>query len=118
MELKDILIRPIITEKSTTALGNDNTYAFEVGLASNKRQVKRAIEITRVIGIGDFDHVCVPILREQPHRSVIPLRPQSLDVAHVVGIHADDQVKILKVPHTELPRPQVREIVSPPRCCL
>ena len=44
MELKDILIRPIITEKSTTFLGDDRTYAFEVGLDANKRQVKRAIE--------------------------------------------------------------------------
>ena len=44
MELKDTLVRPIITEKSTTFLGNDRTYAFEVGLSANKRQVKRAIE--------------------------------------------------------------------------
>lgn len=44
MELKDILIRPLITEKTTTFLGNDRTYAFEVGLDANKRQVKRAIE--------------------------------------------------------------------------
>ncbi len=44
MELKDTLIRPIITEKSTTFLGSDRTYAFEVGLAANKHQVKNAIE--------------------------------------------------------------------------
>ncbi len=44
MELKNTLVRPIITEKSTTFLGNDRTYAFEVGLDANKRQVKRAIE--------------------------------------------------------------------------
>ncbi|MCB9676508.1 MAG: 50S ribosomal protein L23 [Alphaproteobacteria bacterium] len=44
MELKDTLVRPIITEKSTTFLGNDRTYAFEVGLSANKRAVKRAIE--------------------------------------------------------------------------
>lgn len=44
MELKDILVRPVITEKSTTTLGSDRTYAFEVGLDANKRQVKRAIE--------------------------------------------------------------------------
>lgn len=44
MDMKDVLIRPIVTEKSTTALGTDNTYAFQVGLASNKVQVKKAIE--------------------------------------------------------------------------
>ena len=44
MEMKDILVRPIVTEKSTSHLGNDQTYAFEVALAANKVQVKRAIE--------------------------------------------------------------------------
>jgi large subunit ribosomal protein L23 len=44
MELSDTLVRPLITEKTTTALGNDRTYAFEVGINSNKAQVKRAIE--------------------------------------------------------------------------
>jgi large subunit ribosomal protein L23 len=44
MELKDILVRPLVTEKSTTNLGTDATYAFEVGLKANKIQIKRAIE--------------------------------------------------------------------------
>ena len=44
MEMKDILIRPIVTEKSTTHLGTEQTYAFEVGLDANKVQVKRAVE--------------------------------------------------------------------------
>jgi large subunit ribosomal protein L23 len=44
MDIKDILLRPIITEKSTSTLGNDRTYAFEVGPAANKAQVKAAIE--------------------------------------------------------------------------
>ena len=43
MEIHDILIRPIVTEKSTTRLG-DRTYAFEVGDASNKLQIKDAVQ--------------------------------------------------------------------------
>ncbi len=43
MEMKDILVRPIVTEKSTTSLP-DNTFAFEVGLKANKVQIKRAVE--------------------------------------------------------------------------
>ena len=38
MEMKDILVRPIVTEKSTTSLP-DNTFAFEVGLKANKVQM-------------------------------------------------------------------------------
>jgi large subunit ribosomal protein L23 len=43
MELKDILVRPLITEKTTTNLGSDRTYAFEVGLTANKGQIAKAI---------------------------------------------------------------------------
>lgn len=44
MEMKDILVRPLVTEKSTTTLGSENTYGFEVSLKANKSQVKQAIE--------------------------------------------------------------------------
>lgn len=44
MDLKDTLVRPIVTEKSTSGLGNPRTYAFEVSLAAGKNDVARAIE--------------------------------------------------------------------------
>jgi large subunit ribosomal protein L23 len=44
MELSDILVRPIVTEKSTSALGSDRAYAFEVGMNANKIQISRAVE--------------------------------------------------------------------------
>lgn len=44
MELINTLIRPLITEKSTTGLGSDNTYAFEVTVGANKHQIRTAIE--------------------------------------------------------------------------
>jgi large subunit ribosomal protein L23 len=44
-ELREILIRPIMTEKT---MGDDvvesNVYVFEVGLHSNKPQIKTAVE--------------------------------------------------------------------------
>lgn len=43
-ELHDILLRPIITEKTTRLMDDENTYVFQVGDAANKVQVKRAIE--------------------------------------------------------------------------
>lgn len=44
MNVTDILVRPIVTEKSTTQLHSDSEYAFEVGLSANKVQIKKAIE--------------------------------------------------------------------------
>jgi large subunit ribosomal protein L23 len=43
MEIDSILQRPIITEKSTVHLGDDRTYAFEVGMAANKIEIAKAI---------------------------------------------------------------------------
>ena len=44
-ELRNILIRPLFTEKtSSDSLREANTYVFEVGLDSNKPQIKTAVE--------------------------------------------------------------------------
>ncbi|NLJ79920.1 MAG: 50S ribosomal protein L23 [Firmicutes bacterium] len=43
MDARDVIIRPIVTEKST-GLMEDNKYTFEVNLRSNKTQIKAAIE--------------------------------------------------------------------------
>ena len=44
-EIQNVLIRPIVTEKATSdqTVGS-NIYVFEVGLASNKPEIKKAVE--------------------------------------------------------------------------
>ena len=44
MKLSDTLIRPLITEKTTSNLGTERTYAFEVGLTANKHEIAQAVE--------------------------------------------------------------------------
>jgi large subunit ribosomal protein L23 len=39
-----IIIKPLITEKSTHQQTTRNTYAFQVNPAANKNQIKQAIE--------------------------------------------------------------------------
>lgn len=41
---RDIIIKPIITEKSVQLTDLDNKYTFEVKKGANKTQVKQAIE--------------------------------------------------------------------------
>jgi len=43
MEARDVLKRPIITEKSTDLI-SENKYTFEVDLRANKTQIKAAVE--------------------------------------------------------------------------
>jgi large subunit ribosomal protein L23 len=43
VEARDILIRPIVTEKSTDLMA-ENKYTFEVDMRANKTQIKDAVE--------------------------------------------------------------------------
>ncbi|ARJ50404.1 50S ribosomal protein L23 [Staphylococcus lutrae] len=43
MEARDILKRPVITEKSSVAMSEDK-YTFDVDVRANKTQVKKAVE--------------------------------------------------------------------------
>ncbi|EGQ3388461.1 50S ribosomal protein L23 [Staphylococcus pseudintermedius] len=43
MEARDILKRPVITEKSSAAMAEDK-YTFDVDVRANKTEVKKAVE--------------------------------------------------------------------------
>ncbi|MGV3244583.1 50S ribosomal protein L23 [Staphylococcus sp. 11261D007BR] len=43
MEARDILKRPVITEKSSEAMAEDK-YTFDVDVRANKTEVKKAVE--------------------------------------------------------------------------
>ncbi len=48
-ELHDIILRPIVTEKTARLEAGQNTYTFQVGVSANKLQIKDAIE--RLFGV-------------------------------------------------------------------
>ena len=51
MLIKDTLVRPLVTEKSSTGLGNEQTYAFEVAVDATKSDVRNAIESFYGVGV-------------------------------------------------------------------
>lgn len=52
-ELHDILVRPLINEKSSALQAAENVYAFEVGESANKHEIKSAVE--RAFGVKVID---------------------------------------------------------------
>lgn len=44
MRKEDVLIQPLITEKTAKASEANNFYGFQVALAANKNQIKQAVE--------------------------------------------------------------------------
>ncbi|MBX2801421.1 MAG: 50S ribosomal protein L23 [Myxococcales bacterium] len=65
MMIKDTLVRPLVTEKTTTLLGNDRTYAFEVSVDASKPQIKRAVEAFYNV---EVDNVRTLIMRGKTKR--------------------------------------------------
>jgi len=45
MHYRDVIVRPIITEKSTALASDEFQYVFEVDVRANKHQVKEAVEL-------------------------------------------------------------------------
>jgi len=44
MDARDIVIKPIVTEKSTDLMASENKYTFQVDLRANKTEIKEAVE--------------------------------------------------------------------------
>ena len=59
MHLYEVLRRPIITEKST-ALQEQNKYAFEVTGKANKHQVRQAVEKAFKVKVVAVNMITVP----------------------------------------------------------
>ena len=49
-----VLLRPIITEKTTVLTGADK-YVFEVDLRANKNQIKEAVELAFNVRVTDIN---------------------------------------------------------------
>jgi large subunit ribosomal protein L23 len=53
MDTTQVIIRPLITEKSTHQQATRNAYAFQVAAHANKFQIKQAIEKTYDVKVTD-----------------------------------------------------------------
>lgn len=58
MNLNDVLLRPIVTEKSTFQSDKYNQYTFEVSMRANKILIKQAVELAFKVDVIDV-HVSV-----------------------------------------------------------
>lgn len=43
-DLTKVLVRPVVTEKTTDMSQNKSKYVFQVALESNKKEIKQAVE--------------------------------------------------------------------------
>jgi large subunit ribosomal protein L23 len=60
MKLSEVLIKPIVTEKSNKLSESRRTYAFRINRRANKLEVKKAIEDFYGVTVQDVHTVVVP----------------------------------------------------------
>lgn len=51
--LRDVIIRPVVTERSTMMADETNTYAFIVARNANKIEIRKAIETLFDVEVAD-----------------------------------------------------------------
>ena len=60
MKFADVLIKPIITEKSNKLSDKSRTYAFKVDRKANKLEVKKAVEDFYGVTVTEVNTIVVP----------------------------------------------------------
>ncbi|MBA3828898.1 MAG: 50S ribosomal protein L23 [Taibaiella sp.] len=60
MKLADVLIKPVITEKVNAQIEKSGRYTFVVGHASNKLEIKKAVEEFYGVKVANVNTIVVP----------------------------------------------------------
>jgi large subunit ribosomal protein L23 len=93
MNVFEILLRPLITEKSTILQDGQNKYAFEVDSRANKVQVKTAVEVSFSVKVTNVNMMTVKGKRKRFGRRQVQ-RPSWKKA--VVSLKAGDKIQLFE----------------------
>ncbi len=91
MDNTDVIIKPLITEKSTHQQNTRNTYAFQVNNAANKHQIKLAVEALYEVKVID---VRTMNRRGKPRRSRLKMAKTSDWKRAVVVLDENSRIEL------------------------
>ncbi len=63
IHIYDVIVRPVVTEKTNENLGDNNQYTFEVALSATKIQIKEAIEVIFDVDVTNINTMVMPAKR-------------------------------------------------------
>ena len=92
MQLYNVLVRPLITEKNTV-LQALNKYAFEIAKEANKPQVKQAVEKTFKVKVTTVNVSTVPGKTKRVGRRLVQTRSWK---KAIVTLKAGDKIEIFE----------------------
>lgn len=68
IHLYDVIVRPVVTEKTAVMADEDRQYTFEVDVRANKIQVKEAVEVIFDVTVDKVATMIMPAKRGQRGR--------------------------------------------------
>ena len=93
MHVFEVLLRPLITEKSTILQEGQNKYAFEVDSQANKVQVKTAVEQSFSVKVTEVNMITIKGKRKRFGRRLAQ-RPSWKKA--VVSLRAGDKIQLFE----------------------
>ena len=91
MDKTTVIIKPLITEKSTHQQTARNTYAFQVRLDANKHQIKLAVEALYHVKVADVRTI---IRKGKPRRSKFKVLHTSPFKRAIVELAEDSKIEL------------------------
>jgi large subunit ribosomal protein L23 len=91
MDNTNVIIKPLITEKSTHQQNTRNTYAFKVNPSANKQQIKQAVEKlyeVKVVGVRTLNR------RGKPRRSKFKMATTSAWKRAIVVLDENSRIEL------------------------
>jgi large subunit ribosomal protein L23 len=93
MHVFEVLLRPLITEKSTILQDGQNKYAFQVDSRANKVQVKTAVEQSFSVKVTEVNMLIVKGKRKRFGRKLV--QKPSWKKA-VVSLRSGDKIQLFE----------------------
>ena len=91
MDYTNVIIKPLVTEKSTHQQTTRNTYAFQVNPAANKHQIKLAVEKLYNVKVAD---VRTLNRRGKPRRTKYKLTTTGETKRAIVALAEDSRIEL------------------------
>ncbi len=91
MDETSVIVKPLITEKSTRQQETANTYAFEVDGRATKQQIRRAVEKMYEVKVLD---VRTMNRKGKPRRTKLKMAYTSDRKRAVVALHEDSKIEL------------------------
>jgi large subunit ribosomal protein L23 len=89
--LTEVIVKPLITEKSTHQQTARNTYAFQVRGEANKVQIKNAIEKLYNVKV---ETVRTMVRKGKPRRTKFKVEHTSPFKRAIVKLHEDSRIEL------------------------